>query len=81
MNIKKLEIDENGIKREYDVLFSIKNETNNKDFIIYTDLDSDIDIYAALYNEKEGKLEYIKDSNDRKMLEEMIEIIKNNINS
>ena len=81
MNIKKIEINENGMKMEYDVLFTIKNESNNKEFIIYTDIDSDIDIYAALYNEKEKRLEYIEDENDRKMIEEMIEIIKNNINS
>ena len=80
MNIKKIEINENGMKMEYDVLFTIKNESNNKEFIIYTDIDSDIDIYAALYNEKEKRLEYIEDENDRKMIEEMIEIIKNNIN-
>ena len=50
-------------------------------FASFTSFNSDIDIYAALYNEKEKRLEYIEDENDRKMIEEMIEIIKNNINS
>ena len=76
MGIKKLKIDENGILREYDVLFTIKDEDSNKEYIIYTDVDSDTDIYAALYDSKTNRLDYIEDEKDRKMIEDIMKIVK-----
>lgn len=76
MGIKKLKIDENGILREYDVLFTIKDEDSNKEYIIYTDIDSDTDIYAALYDSKTNRLDYIEDEKDRKMIEDIMKIVK-----
>ncbi len=79
MEIKKIQINENGKLQEYDVLFTIKNEKENKEFIIYTDVNSGIDIYAALYNEKEKRIDYIDKPEDQKMIEEIIKIIKDKI--
>ena len=79
MEIKKIQINENGKLKEYDVLFTIKDEKESKLFIIYTDINSDIDIYAALYNEKEKRIDYIDKPEDQKMIEEIIKIIKNRI--
>lgn len=76
MNIRKLRIFENGETREYDVLFTLKDEKKNKEFIIYTDLNSDIDIYAALYNAKENRIDYIDDPRDQVMIDKVIEIVK-----
>lgn len=76
MEVKKIEIVENGELKEYDVLFTIKDEKKNKEFIIYTDTNSDIDIYAALYDEKENKLDYISDTKDQKMIEEIMNVVK-----
>ena len=43
-----------GTKKEYDVILTFKNDTNNKDYIAYTDNTYDkedkIRIYAAVYN-------------------------------
>jgi uncharacterized protein YrzB (UPF0473 family) len=76
MELKKIKIKENNQLVEYDVLFTIKDEEKNKEFIIYTDVNRDVDIYAALYNKKENKIEYIDDSEDQKMIEEVIKNIK-----
>jgi uncharacterized protein YrzB (UPF0473 family) len=76
MDIRKIVINENNRLQEYDVLFTIKDEKDNKEFIIYTDVNSDIDIYAALYDEKDNKIEYINNPEDRKMIEEIMKIIK-----
>ena len=76
MNIKNLRVVENGEVKEYDVLFTLKDEKKNKEFIIYTDLNSDIDIYAALYNAKENRIEYIDNPDDQIMINEVIKIIK-----
>ena len=76
MEIRKIEVLENNELKQYDVLFTIKDEARNKEFIIYTDVNSNIDIYAALYNEKEKKLDYIDNPKDQKMLEEVMKIVK-----
>lgn len=45
---------EDGTKKEYDVLFTFKNDDNNKDYIVYTDNSYDqsnkLKVYAAVYN-------------------------------
>ena len=76
MGIKKIEIMENNELKEYDVLFTIKDEKQNKEFIIYTDVSSDIDIYAALYDKKTKKIDYIDNRKDQKMIEEIMKIVK-----
>lgn len=76
MNIKKMEVNENGNLKEYDVLFTIKNEVANKMIIVYTDLNSNIDIYAAYYNEKTKEINYIDDPSDQELVKKAIDIIK-----
>lgn len=43
-----------GTKKEYDVILTFKNDTNQKDYIVYTDNSLDennkLRIYAAIYN-------------------------------
>lgn len=54
MNNRKIYTEKDGIKVEYDVILTFKNENNNKDYVVYTDnnLDKDdkLKIYAAVYN-------------------------------
>ena len=76
MDIKKISIMENGTLKEYDVLFTIKNEIENKLLVIYTDLNSNIDIYAASYDEKTKEIKYIDNPADQAMVEKAISIIK-----
>ena len=44
MGIKKLKIDENGILREYDVLFTIKDEDSNKEHIVESKLEMKVKV-------------------------------------
>ena len=76
MDIKKISIMENGTLKEYDVLFTIKNEIENKLLVIYTDLNSNIDIYATSYDEKTKEIKYIDNPADQAMVEKAISIIK-----
>ncbi len=76
MNIQKIEILENNELKQYDVLFTIKDEKRNKNFIIYTDINSNIDIYAGIYLEKEKRIDYIDNPADQKMIEEIMKIVK-----
>ncbi len=80
MELKKINIMEGSELKEYDVLFTVKDEQNNKEYILYTDMNSDIDIYAAIYNEKERKIDYIKDKDEqekiKKIFKDVIEKIK-----
>ena len=79
MDIKKIEIMENGELKQYDVLFTLKDEKKNKQYVIYTDVNSNIDIYAAIYDEKSGKLDYIDNPEEQKLISEILNIVKNNI--
>ncbi len=76
MDNKKIEILENNTIKEYDLLFTIKDNKNNRVYVIYTDLNSDIDIYAALYDENSKTIKYINDVKDQKMIEEIMNIIR-----
>lgn len=55
MNNKKITtILSDGTKKEFDVIFTFKNESTEKDYIVYTDNSIDqnnkLRIYAAIYN-------------------------------
>ena len=55
MNNKKISTTlPDGTLKEYDVLFTFKNDANQKDYIVYTDNSIDKDnklrIFAAIYN-------------------------------
>ena len=55
MNNKKITTTlPDGTKKEFDVIFTFKNENNDKDYIVYIDNSIDqnnkLRIYAAIYN-------------------------------
>ena len=79
MDIKKIEIMENGELKQYDVLFTLKDEKKNKQYVIYTDVNSNIDIYAAIYDENNGKLDYIDNPEEQKLISEILNIVKSKI--
>lgn len=72
MNNKKIfTVFQNGIKKEYDVILTFKNERNGKDYIVYTDNVYDefnkLKIYAALYNPLTSEfLGYVEDKEEWK---------------
>ena len=70
---------ENGVKKEYDVILTFKNEKNEKDYVVYTDNtyddDNKLKIYAALYNPLTDEfLGYVEDKEEWK---EIINILDN----
>ena len=70
---------ENGVKKEYDVILTFKNEKNNKDYVVYTDNtyddDNKLKIYAAFYNPLTSEfLGYVKDKEEWK---EIINVLDN----
>ena len=54
MKNKKVYTEINGVKKEFDVILTFKNENNGKDYIVYTDNSIDeenkLRIYASIYN-------------------------------
>lgn len=79
MEIRKIEVLEGNEIKKYDVLFTLHED--NKEFVVYTDLNSNMDIYGALYNEKEKRLDYISDPKDQQRILEIIKQIRSSVNS
>ena len=56
-------IDEDGVEKEYDVLFTFDSEETNKSYIAYADNTKDADgklaVYASTYN-KDGETTELK---------------------
>lgn len=68
MNKKIYTTTKDGKKIEYDVILTFKNETNNKDYIVYTDNKIDnqnkLKIYAAIYNPLTNKFLEVPESKE-----------------
>jgi uncharacterized protein YrzB (UPF0473 family) len=73
--MKKIILEENGKDVEYDVLFTFKDEKNNKEYIIYTD-DSEY-LYAAYFDN--GEINYIDNPTDQAFIEKVIDIVKKSV--
>ncbi len=73
--MNKIILKENGEDVSYDVLFTVKDEKKNREFIIYTG-DSEY-IYAALYID--GEINYIDDVKDQKFINDIIDIVKKEV--
>ena len=75
-------INKEGKLIKYDILFSFKNESNNKDYIVYTDYSKDINnninIYTARYCLKNSKikLETIEKEEELKYVETILNSIR-----
>ena len=70
--MEKITLIENDKEVDYDVLFTVKNEKKNKNFIIYTDDTNNL--YAAYYDD--GKINYIDNKEDQLFIEKVIDIVK-----
>ncbi|MCI8547830.1 MAG: DUF1292 domain-containing protein [Bacilli bacterium] len=77
--------DENGKEIKYDVLFTFQMEETNKDYIVYTDNTTDkegnIQVYASVYRNEEGKmnLEAIETDNEWKTIETILKTIQEEV--
>jgi uncharacterized protein YrzB (UPF0473 family) len=78
-NIRKIEVYENGVKRTYDVLFTVEDDDSNREMVFYTDLDSDMDIFVGEYDEKNKTLKYIVDPTEREKLSNIFDTVTGSI--
>lgn len=77
--MKKIEIMENVKLRQYDILFTIKDEKNKKEYVIYTDINSDIDIYVGTYSKETKQIDCIEDIREQNKIMKIFEIVKEEI--
>lgn len=82
---KKITILKDDKEVEYDVLFTITNEKKNIDYIVYTDnsIDSDgnINVYASKYSDNKKELILINTKKEKKLIEDVIKVIREEINN
>ncbi len=83
MNNKKITTTlPDGTKKEFDVIFTFKNENNDKDYIVYTDNSTDDDgnvrVYASIFDPNKEKTELIPIETDRewKIIETILDTIQ-----
>lgn len=78
-NTKIYTTTKDGKKIEYDVILTFKNETNNKDYIVYTDnkLDENnkLRIYSAIYNP--SNLEFLGTPETKEEWEQIYNLLDN----
>ena len=78
-------IDENGVEKEYDILFTFESEETNKNYVVYTDnsidKDGNVEVYASTYdpNDKNSKLESIKTDKEWKVIETILDTIQEEV--
>lgn len=79
-------IDENGVEKQYDVLFTFESEETNKNYIAYTDNSTDADgklsVFASTYepNAEEVELKAIETDKEWKIIETVLESLQEEIN-
>ena len=72
-------IDDKGVERSYDVLFTFDNDETKKSYIVYTDNSLDdngkVQVYASIYNpdDPHSELKEIKTEKEWKVIETILE--------
>ena len=78
-------IDEEGVEKSFDVLFTFDNDETNKSYIVYTDntLDKDgkVQVYASIYdpNNEHSDLKEIKTEKEWKVIETILGSIEEEV--
>ena len=72
MDSKKLTIiEEDGVEKEMEILFTFENDENNKSYVLFTDpQDEEGEVFACSYDDL-GNLEYITDESEYAVIEEV----------
>ena len=80
-------IDQNGVEKTYDVLFTFDNDETKKSYMVYTDNTLDDEgktkVYASVYEELEDgetKLLPIETNKEWKIIETILEKLQEEIN-
>ena len=78
-------LNDEGVEKTYDVLFTFDNDETKKSYVIYTDntIDSNgnVEVYASIYDPKDShsKLEEIKTEKEWKIIETILSSIQEEI--
>ena len=78
-------IDQNGVEKTYDVLFTFDNDETKKSYIIYTDNTLDesgnVEVYASTYdpNDEHSKLGEIETEKEWKIIETILTSIEEEV--
>ncbi len=78
-------IDENGIEKEYDVLFTYESEETKKHYIAYTDNSLDesgnVQVYASTYDptNPNSRLDPIETEKEWKIVETILETLQEEV--
>jgi uncharacterized protein YrzB (UPF0473 family) len=78
-------LNDDGVEKTFDVLFTFDNDETKKSYVIYTDntVDSNgnVEVYASIYDPKDphSKLEEIKTEKEWKIIETILSSIQEEI--
>lgn len=78
-------IDENGVEKEYDVLFTYESEETKKHYIAYTDNSLDesgnVQVYASTYDptNPNSRLDPIETEKEWKIVETILETLQEEV--
>ena len=78
-------MNDEGVEKTYDVLFTFDNDETKKSYVIYTDntVDSNgnVEVYASIYDPKDphSKLDEIKTEKEWKIIETILNSIQEEI--
>lgn len=77
-NDKKITIiDENGVEKEFLILFTYHSEEFEKDYVIFYEENNVEELYACSYKEESNQLENIESDEEYDELEKVIEDYQN----
>ena len=77
-NDKKITIiDENGVEKDYMILFTYHSEEFDKDYVIFYDENNVEELFACSYKEESNQLENIESDEEYDELEKVIEEFQN----
>ena len=78
-------LNDDGVEKTFDVLFTFDNDETKKSYVIYTDNTVDgngnVEVYASIYNpdDPHSKLEEIKTEKEWKIIETILSSIQEEI--
>ena len=78
-------LNDDGVEKTFDVLFTFDNDETKKSYVIYTDNTVDgngnVEVYASIYDPKDphSKLEEIKTEKEWKIIETILSSIQEEI--
>ncbi len=75
----KLNIINDNEEKEFDILFTINDEKNNKKYLLYKEPNNNTAIFAALYDENNNKISYINNQKDQEFVAKILEVVKKEI--